>query len=180
MSGSEKWAAIEGLVGRYAVSSHGRVMSMDYAQSGLPGIMKPRLRDGRYLSVCLYDGNGGKRWHAVHLLVAAAFLPPKPEGHQCNHADGVRTNNRAGNLEWMTGSENMKHAFAIGLQHNRGERHSQARLTEDHVRGIRSLLRAGMPQASVAKTYRVNQSVISKINTRKAWPHVKEQIDASL
>ena len=176
----ERWACIEGYVGRYAVSDQGRVLSMDYAQSGLPGLLKGSARDGRYLSVCLYDGEGGHKWVSVHLLVAAAFLPPRPTPeHQCNHADGVRFNNAASNLEWVTGSENMKHAFAIGLQHNRGERHSQSKLTEADVRKIRQLVGLGLTQKEVATSYKLNAATVSKIVARKAWPHVETNVAAA-
>lgn len=175
------WATVEGYLGRYAISDAGEVLSMDFRQSGLPGLLKPRLRDGRYLAVVLYDGKSKRgKAYMVHLLVAAAFLPPKPtDKHQCNHADGIRTNNHAGNLEWMTGSENMKHAFATGLQHNRGERHSQRKLMEADVRKIRELVALGLTQKEIAASYGLHQSAVSKIAARKAWPHVATNMAAA-
>ena len=163
-----KWAAIKGYVGRYAVSDAGDVLSMDYANTGLPGLLSPEA--GRYLRVELYDAEGS-RWHSVHRLVAAAFIGPA-NGLQVNHKDGDRHNNAVSNLEYCTGSENMRHAFAIGLQDNRGERHSQSKLTEADVLRIRELIRLGLMQTEIARGYGVNQSVISKIKSGKAWPHL--------
>lgn len=60
----------------------------------------------------------------VHRVVAMAYLP-NPEGKKCvNHKDGDKLNNALSNLEWVTHSENMKHAFKTGLwkPHNSKDR----------------------------------------------------------
>jgi hypothetical protein len=165
------WVAIEGYEGRYCISDEGDVMSMDYKQTGLPGILKPGYLRG-YLSVELYDADGvGKRF-TVHRLVAHAFIGPRPKGMQINHKDGVKSNNAASNLEYCTGSENMKHAFVAGLQSNKGERHSQAQLTDDGVRQIRRMLAQGLSQEKIAMNFGIYQSVVSRIKSGKAWGHV--------
>jgi hypothetical protein len=52
----------------------------------------------------------------MHRLVAAAFCENhRPEADTVNHKDGNPANNRASNLEWVTRSENTKHAYATGL-----------------------------------------------------------------
>lgn len=52
----------------------------------------------------------------VHKIIAYKFCP-NPEGKpEVNHKDGNKLNNCAENLEWVTSSENQKHAFKIGLQ----------------------------------------------------------------
>ncbi len=48
----------------------------------------------------------------VHRLVATAFCEKTNEDAiEVNHIDGVGTNNNVKNLEWVTKSENMQHAF---------------------------------------------------------------------
>lgn len=56
----------------------------------------------------------------VHLLVAAAFMGPTPNGLEVNHIDGVKANCATSNLEFVTHSANMKHAYALGLNPGHG------------------------------------------------------------
>jgi hypothetical protein len=51
---------------------------------------------------------------SVHRLVCEAFHG-EAAGRQTNHLNGVKTDNRAVNLEWCTGSENVRHAIRLGL-----------------------------------------------------------------
>ena len=60
--------------------------------------------------------------YQVHRIIGLLFIE-KPERHQnkdfgeleINHKDAIKTNNFYKNLEWVTGEENMKHAWSMGL-----------------------------------------------------------------
>ena len=68
-----------------------------------------------YYRVALYNQGQSKKYFR-HRLVAEHFLD-KPEGKDfVNHIDGDKSNNSLENLEWVSQSENEKHAFANGLK----------------------------------------------------------------
>jgi hypothetical protein len=61
--------------------------------------------------------------HYVHLLVAEAFIGPKPEGQQTRHRDGNPDNNQATNLHYGTRGDNQRDSVEHGT-------HNMARKTE--------------------------------------------------
>lgn len=168
---SERWLAIPGYEGRYAVSDHGNVMSMDFAGSGLPGILKKHLARG-YFSVAFYPQPRKVKRYTIHRLVMLAFVGPRPDGMQINHKNGIKTDNRLENLEYCTASQNMKHAHATGLQSNRGERHSRSKLTNEVVRGIVVRLSNGESPRSIAKDVGVDVTNVYHIRSGRIWSSV--------
>ena len=78
--------------------------------------MKPYLntRNGYvYISVCK-DNHAKSIW--AHTIILKAFQPKPSATSQVNHIDGDKTNNKIENLEWVTQSENMRHAYDTGLE----------------------------------------------------------------
>ena len=55
---------------------------------------------------------------SVHKLVLQSFVGNK-EGLVVNHKNGIKTDNRLENLEWVTVSENTQHSYDMGLQVNK-------------------------------------------------------------
>jgi len=106
------WCDIRGLEGRYQVSSDGYVRSLpDIDARGrfmLGRILRASLSDKGYPRVVL-DG----QTHRVHRLVARAFLPNLAGLPQVNHKNGVKTDNRAANLEWCDNAANQEHRHRV-------------------------------------------------------------------
>lgn len=110
---AEEWRPVAWYEGRYSVSSLGRVRT-NIPRAGLSEkILRTFPNRKGYLTVSLH-ADGAGHTIAVHSLVAAAFLGPKPAGFDVNHISAVRTDNRAVNLEYVTRLENILHAKRLG------------------------------------------------------------------
>lgn len=76
-------------------------------------------RGGGYVFIDLWVSNARQTW-LVHRLVATCFLTNPLDLPQVNHKDGNRQNNSVANLEWVTPSENQKHAYRAGIRRYNG------------------------------------------------------------
>ena len=169
MSGSpERWLPVPDFEDDYEVSDHGRVRRSRGARGVVAGrFLRPASSRGGYPQVVLYCDGHGKRG-PVHRLVAAAFIGPAPTPrHQVNHKNGIKSDNRLANLEWVTCQENNRHAVLTGLNTlihpNPGERNGSARLTWVQVAEIRAL-RGQVGARQIAKRYGVSRSAIQFIH----------------
>jgi len=172
---TEEWLDVVGYKGVYQVSSLGRVKRVAGGPGAVIGrILKPTPDRAGYLRVVLY--RGGKRFRVyVHRLVLETFIgdAPSPK-HEGNHKNGNKADHRVENLEWITPSENCKHAFRmLGREIIRGEAHVNAKLTRDDVIEIRRLYATGEhTQAELGKRFGVHATTIGLIIRRETWQHV--------
>jgi hypothetical protein len=96
---------------------------------------------------------------------------PIPDGlFVCHHCDNRQCVNPE-HLFLGTSADNMQDAAVKGrtLQ---GERHPQARFTNQDVREMRRLYAAGLSQGQIAKQFDTTQAEIQAIVTRRLWAHV--------
>lgn len=108
----EIWKDIEGFPD-YQVSDQGRVRNKTTNR-----ILKPGLGGAGYLTVVLYN-HKRKTTKNVHDLVTTAFIGRREKGMTTNHKDGVKTNNLLSNLELVSYSDNLRHAYSHGLNKHR-------------------------------------------------------------
>lgn len=117
-----EWKDIIGYEGLYQVSNEGIVRSLDrnIQSNGCHKksrfwegkIIKPNIQKNGYYGVRLSKDGVIKRY-LIHRLVLIAF--DEFCGLEVNHIDGDKSNNRLSNLEWITHSKNVSHAYNVGL-----------------------------------------------------------------
>lgn len=179
---TERWLPVLGWTSWYSVSDRGRVRNdrdrrMGHSPAGR--ILKPDRNKFGYLRVTL-NRSGFRRRYWVHRLVLARFVGALPAGMQTNHKNGVKHDNRLGNLEYVTPKGNMRHAMTIlgfdprAQQHppQPGELNGRHVLVESEIRRIRHLVGQGVSQQRVAEFFGVGQTQISRIVRREHWRHV--------
>lgn len=125
------------------------------------------------------DGKGygkfrfqGKRWFA-HRLAYALYVGHIPETlfvlHRCDNPSCVNPNH----LFLGTQKENIQDAAKKGrLSERRGEKNTNARLTEEQVLAIRAL-KGKISQREIAALFGVARSTIDDIHSGRTWKHLE-------
>ncbi len=172
----ECWKPVPGHEDFYQVSDRGRVRRIVGGKGTYAGrVLRPSDNCYGYFIVTLCR-NGRRKRRRVHILVAHAFLGPCPPGLEVNHKNGMGRDNKVGNLEYATRSENLKHSYRV-LEREvvavRGEQNGQAKLTTAMVKQIRQrYAQGGVTQCALGAEYGVSHATISRIFHRKKWVHV--------
>lgn len=167
----EEWRPIAGWERHYQVSNLGRVRNVRRWSKRFNRVLKGSHAGHGYLVVNLnYEGRN-ERWY-VHRLVATTFIPNPDNKPEVNHLKGIRTDNRASELEWATTAENILHACRV-LGSRIGSKHHLAILTESDIQPIFDALTRGASQYEIAKTFGVSRGTIQKVVERRTWIHVR-------
>src|SRR5690625_5086241 len=174
---------IKGYAVLYQVSRLGRIKSLARNFKRKKGgivfvdecIRKPGKTHDGYSIINLMK-HGKSKSYRLHRIVAKHFIPNPENKPQINHIDGDKANNRVKNLEWVTQSENIRHAYSHGLiKIPKGNEHWASRskkfnyrvLSNEIIEAIEKRLESGEFQKSIAKDYGVSQGLISQIKLKK-------------
>lgn len=180
MTCSEIWKDIEGYEDYYEVSNLGRIRSKSRVAKTRNGrshtvkskVLSPGVWKDGYERVRFSVGGkmtGGK----VHRFVANAFCPNPENKKEVNHINGVKTDNRACNLEWMTRSENQKHAFDKGLQKpQKGSSNPKSKIDEITALTIKTFIGKKYSQTKLSELMGVSKWIIQDISRGKTWNHL--------
>lgn len=132
-------------------------------------MLNPGICGSGYYFVSLSTTNGPILYR-VHRLEMMMFKPIQNcEKYDVNHIDGNKLNNFLGNLEWVTRSENVKHAYRIGI-HPR-----TASITEETAKEICVLLEKNIyTNKQIADMLNTTEQVVSGIKQKDSWCHVSK------
>jgi len=172
----EEWRLIPGY-SLYEASNRGRIRTYRTQRIRTP----VNLRG--YLCMQLKDDNRKLRTRGVHCFIAETFLGVRPPGKDTiNHKNFDRSDNRPENLEFMSSSENMKHARTAGRYpkvtnptgyngdaSRKGMSHTRVKITDDIVRMIRVSAKS---DSELAKELKLSSRHVNDIRRRKYWGHI--------
>ncbi|UPI11934.1 hypothetical protein [Bacillus phage SBSphiJ3] len=163
----EVWKSLEGLVEYgegYSISNLGRV------RDDVRNRIKKISRNGA--GYC-QTGLKGKIYN-VHRLVALAFIPNPENKIQVNHISGDKQDNSVGNLEWVTPSENIRHAYTQGLcKRAKGSKSHLATITEQQATEIKKLLAENYRVMDISRKLGIKKNIVSDINRGVSWNHIE-------
>lgn len=165
---TEIWKDIPEYEGVYQASNLGNIRSV---KTGL--LRKQHINKNGYLYICLKGGLGKQGTIRSHRLIAITFIGLDADRKLIDHINGIKTDNRAENLRWVTHKENIQAAWDLGLVDNKGQKHGMSKLTDNDVLEIRRLCKKGIMGKEISKLFGIAPARISDIKNGKAWTHIK-------
>lgn len=159
--------------GYYMISDEGRVWS-----NVRNTFLKPTPTWNGYYRVCLAINHVGSRYYLIHRIVMIEFACiPTYMDMQINHFNGDKSKNVIWNLEWMTASANIQHAFNNGLKiATKGEDCSYATITNEQADQIGYLLATtDLQHKQIAEMIGCSKSVVTDISVGSTWKSVYEK-----
>lgn len=170
------WKPVKGFEGYYEVSNTGLIKSLARVlpQSRRNGatfiktekIMRSINHCRGYHAVQLTINKKVSRF-LVHRLVAEHFIDRPYGKNQVNHINGVKTDNRVENLEWVTPQENSTHALNLGLM---GKGWFKRKISPENAKEIRALVNTGVTHKEAGLRYGIAQATVTNIiNQRRSY-----------
>ena len=166
----EQWKDIPGFETYYEASNYGQIRRIGRVAGAVVGrIIKESTNKAGYKRVGLW--REGRLYNTYsHRAIASAFYGKSEL--PVNHINGIKTDNRVQNLEFVTHKQNAIHAIDV-LGHKRcGQFSSAAKLSVDDVLAIRQRFSSGESAYAIAKTVPVTHSTVHRIVTRRIWNNV--------
>lgn len=165
------------LAPHFGVSYHAidlLVKKRTYSQR-TPHLLKRQLDAKGYFRVSLCK-DAIARPRLVHQLVTEAFLGPMPDGLCRNHINGIKTDNRLVNLEYVTYRENSLHMYRVlrvpPRPGKKGSTNYRAKLHESDFPTMRTMHAQGLSYAAIGRHFGVDRSTICDALRGKTWPHM--------
>lgn len=173
----EKWHTLEfedGAYSNFSISNFGRIKN-----TRTKVILKTTLTPNGYKQVNLYN-KFTKRQNRfrIHRLVGLYFVRGD-KSLIINHKDGNKTNNHYTNLEWVTYSENLSHAYKNNLRNQDGIKNPSNVYSEKTIRKICSLLENGKTTKEIIEIvfddyFPKYKDLIRHLKNRERWNSINK------
>jgi hypothetical protein len=170
----EIWKKVLGYC-NYECSNLGRIKTFNWKNSGKEAIMKPALDGSGYYRTVLKREDGKLATIKVHRIILETFNPNSESFKlECNHKNGIKTDNNIDNLEWVTRRQNLEHSFNSNLQYIlKGEEVGNSILKEYQVKEIRLKFKPRLySRIKLANEYGVSEATIKDILYKRSWKHI--------
>ena len=164
----------KGVFSNYAIDEYGRIYNTDTKKQ-----LAPTYNSNGY-AIAKLCKKGKVYYFKVHRLVLINILGYDRPDLDCNHIDGNKKNNHISNLEWATRSENIKHAYAHGLNHPspmRGSKNGNSKYDEETIRKvIKDIFIRGKTAIEASNKRGVSYSTVKAIKARRQWVELIDEV----
>lgn len=179
----EEWKDISGFEGLYQASSLGRIKALCTL-----GVMRSKgysTRSGKilsqkldkktgYLHISLMDENGMRKTFLPHRIIGNLFVPNAENKKEINHKKGIKTDNRATEIEWSTSSENQIHAYATGLSVAKFGEDSYATSLTNKI--VLEIFNSPLSAKNISLRFKIPIYIIYQIKNGKNWSNITGKI----
>lgn len=154
------WRNVVGSEGKFEVSNQGEIRKV---ASG--SLVKLTTTAAGYLC-CGVSFAGRRKTRRVNIMVAEAFIGPRPDGHEVGFIDNCKTNCRLSNIHYGTPKELADYRLRNGFKQ------PSAKLTANEVLEIRRLINSRVKFETIAAQYGVSYGTVKKVSSRSTWAHI--------
>jgi hypothetical protein len=175
----EQWKEIPGYEGLCEASSFGRIKSVSTKgqfrikrkSTRREKILSQRLcKKTGYLSISLTDLQVNRKTFLVHRIIGSLFVPNPENKEEINHKKGIKTDNRATEIEWSTPSENQIHALKTGLSSIKYGEESGCTFLKNEI--VLKIFNSPYSAKNLSAIFNIPIYVIYQIKNGKNWSRI--------